>query len=257
MRLAQKSIVVTGATGIAGAGARRAAAEGAAVFVIARDDAQCRDLVADITSDGGEAGWAGGDLTDESAAEAAFESAIGFLGRIDGLFAVAGGSGRRHGDGPLHELSLEAWDRTFEMNSRPMFLAAREVIRDMRGRGGSVVLVGSVLAVSPVPDLFATHAYAAVKGSTNALTIALASYYASDGIRVNTIAPGLVRTPMSERAAADPATVEFSVKKQPLTGGFLDAGHVADTAVFLLSDESSQVTGQVIAVDGGWSVAHV
>jgi NAD(P)-dependent dehydrogenase (short-subunit alcohol dehydrogenase family) len=82
----------------------------------------------------------------------------------------------------------------------------------------------------------------------------MASYYAPMRIRVNAIAPGLVDTPMAARAAADPDIVAFAERKQPLVGGLLDADHIADVGVFLLSDEASAVTGQTIAVDGGWSV---
>lgn len=256
MRLADKSIVVTGATGIAAAGARRAAAEGARVFVISLDEDDCRGLVAAIEGEDGVASYAVADLTVETEAVSGFDRALQFLGAIDGVFAVAGGSGRRFGDGPAHEVTLDAWARTLEINTHPMFLATRLAIDSMRGRGGSVVVVSSVLAENPSPQLFATHAYSAAKGAANSYVRATASRYASDGIRVNAIAPGLVRTPMSERASADAETVDYAQRKQPLAGGFLDAGHVADAAVFLLSDEASQITGQVIDVDGGWSVTE-
>jgi len=256
MRLAEKSIVVTGATGIGAATARRAASEGAAVFVISLGESACRDLVAMIESEGGTAGYRVADLTVESETAGAFEAAVDFLGGIDGLVAVAGGSGRRYGDGPAHEIPLEGWDRTFEINTTPMFLAAGRAIDRMRAAGGSVVVVGSVLATNPSPDRFATHAYAAAKGAANAFVTTTAAYYARDGIRINGIAPGLVRTPMSERAASDPEIVDYSRRKQPLAGGFLEPDAIAGTAVFLLSDESSQITGQVIAVDGGWSVTE-
>jgi NAD(P)-dependent dehydrogenase (short-subunit alcohol dehydrogenase family) len=124
----------------------------------------------------------------------------------------------------------------------------------MQDRGGSIVLVGSVLATHPVPSLFATHAYAAVKGAATSLATTLASYYAPRGIRVNVLAPGLVDTPMAARAAEDPEILAYSARKQPLAGGMIDPDDVARAAVFLLSDDSSQITGQVIAVDGGWSV---
>lgn len=256
MRLADKSIVVTGATGIAAAGARRASAEGARIFVVSLDEDDCRGLVRDIEGGGGVASYAVADLTVEAEAVSAFDRAVGFLGAIDGIFAVAGASGRRFGDGPAHEVTLSAWAKTLEINTHPMFLATRLAIENMRDRGGSVVVVSSVLAESPSPQLFATHAYAAAKGAANSYVRAAASRYASDGIRVNAIAPGLVRTPMSERAAADPETVEYATRKQPLAGGFLEPEHVADVAVFLLSDETSQITGQVIDVDGGWSVTE-
>lgn len=257
MRLAGKGIVITGATGIAAAGARRFAEEGASVFVIARQRRQCEALSDDLSSKGLEMGWALADLTDEPQSEAALTAASEFLPTFDGLFAVAGGSGRRLGDGPLHEVPLEGWLKTQEINNHPTFLAVRGAIRAMVGEGGgSVVIVSSVLADHPVPSLFATHSYAAAKGAANALTKTLAAYYAPQLIRVNALAAGLVETPMSRRAADDPTTVAYSARKQPLAGGFLDPIDVANAAVFLLSDESARITGQIIGVDGGWGVTE-
>lgn len=256
MRLADKSIVVTGATGIAAAGARRVAEEGGRVFVISLEQDDCRSLATELSALGATVDARAADLTDGNESADAFDAAVSFLGHIDGLFAVAGGSGRRFGDGPADEMTLESWEKTLAINANPMFLASSQVIGHMRSRGGSVVVVSSVLATRPAPRLFATHAYAASKGAANAFVTTLAAYYAADGIRVNAIAPGLVATPMSGRAAADPDTVAYASRKQPLAGGFLDPADVAEAAVFLLSDESSQITGQVLAVDGGWSVTE-
>jgi NAD(P)-dependent dehydrogenase (short-subunit alcohol dehydrogenase family) len=252
MRLAGKKIVVTGASGIAAAGARAAARENAAVFVISLDSTECRELTEEV--DG--AGFAVADLTDEEQTEGAFESARSRLGSIDGLFAVAGASGRPFGDGPIDEMSLAALVETFRVNGGPAFLAAREAVREMRGHGGSVVLVSSVLVTNPSPEHFSTHGYAAAKGSIHALTTALASRYAADEIRVNCLAPGLVQTPMSERAASAPDILAYATRKQPLARGLLDPESVASAAVFLLSDESAMITGQVLAVDGGWGVTE-
>jgi NAD(P)-dependent dehydrogenase (short-subunit alcohol dehydrogenase family) len=252
MRLEGMKIVVTGAGGISAAGARSVDAEGGQIFVISMDEEQCSMLTASIEG----SAYAVADLADEDQTVAAFEAAREHLGEIDGLFAVAGGSGRQHGDGVLHEMSLDAWSGTFHMNGDPMFLSAREAIRAMQGRGGSVVLVGSVLATRPVPGMFATHAYASVKGAAISLATTLASFYAPQGIRVNVVAPGLVDTPMAVRAADDPAILAYASKKQPLAGGMIDPEDVARAAVFLLSEDSSQITGQVIAVDGGWSVTE-
>jgi len=256
VRLADKSIVITGATGIGAASAHKVAEEGGKVFVISLHEDDCRSLVSELENRGAAAGFRAADLTIEEEANDSFEAALSFLGGIDGLFAVAGGSGRRLGDGPADQMTLEAWEKTVQMNANPMFLAVRNAIREMRGSGGSIVVVSSVLATSPVPHLFATHAYATSKGAANALVTTLASYYADAGIRVNAIAPGLVRTPMSERAAADPETVAYAGRKQPLAGGFLQPEDIANAAVFLLSDESSQITGQVLSVDGGWGVTE-
>ena len=260
-RLAGRVVVVTGSSGIAAAGARRFVAEGAAVWVVARDAAKGDALVADIGRAAGpdaRIGFASADLRDEAAAEAAVAAAREAFGRVDGLFAVAGGSGRRAGDGPVHEMPLEGWTETLAINGAPAFLAAREVVRAMlgQGSGGSIVLVSSVLASDPVPSLFATHAYAAVKGAEEALARTMAAYYAPHGIRVNALAPGLVETPMSARAAGDPTTSAYVIAKQPLAGGFLPAESIADAALFLLSDEARHITGQRLAVDGGWGVTQ-
>jgi NAD(P)-dependent dehydrogenase (short-subunit alcohol dehydrogenase family) len=256
MRLSGKSIVITGATGIAAAGALRAAAEGASVFVVSLVEDECRALAARVAEAGGDVGWVVADLTDESQADEAFAAAATHLGTLDGLFAVAGGSGRAHGDGPTHEIPLQGWAMTMANNTHPFFLAARNAIRHMGENGGSIVIVSSVLADSPAPSLFATHAYAAAKGAANAFVKTAAAYYAGHGIRFNAIAPGLVRTPMSERAGSDPVTMEYAARKQPLAGGFVEPEEIASLASFFLSDDAAMITGQVIAVDGGWSVTE-
>lgn len=255
-RLSGKTIVVTGASGIAAAGARTFARHGATVCVISRSESSCQALVDEIRASGGSAIWASADLTDETATVDAFASCTRESGPMDGLFAVAGGSGRGYGDGPIHEIPLEGWTKTLENNGHPAFLAARETVRTMmeHDRGGSIVFITSVLATSPVPDMFATHAYGAIKGAEIALTTSMASYYAPAGIRVNAIAPGLVDTPMAQRAASDPHIVAYSARKQPLAGGLLKADDIADAGLFLLSDEARVITGQTISVDGGWSV---
>lgn len=256
--LAGRVILVTGSTGIAAATARAVSAQGARVFVVSRDPEHARALAEEV---GGA--WAAADLTEETATDEAVSAAAAAFGRIDGAVAVAGGSGRRFGDGPLHELSAEGWDRTLELNLRSQALTARAVLRVMLGQApigptpgtrGAIVLISSVLASSPVPELFATHAYAAAKGAIVALATTTAAAYAPHRVRVNVIAPGLTATPMSRRAADDPATVAFVERKQPLVQGFVAAEDVAAGALYLLGDGARAVTGQVLTIDGGWSV---
>jgi len=200
----------------------------------------------------------GGQATDRDAVEGAIDAAVRQFGRLDGLYHVAGGSGRRFGDGPLHAVTDEGWRATLELNLTSVFLSNRAaVLRFLaQGRGGSVVNTSSVLAFSPSATHFATHAYAAAKAGIIGLTRASAARYAPDGIRFNAIAPGLVASPMSERAARDAQIQEYIAGKQPLDGGRI--GQPADidgAAVFLLGDTSRFVTGQVLAVDGGWGVS--
>jgi len=201
------------------------------------------------------------ELTDPLVARDATATAIARLGRVDGLFNVAGGSGRRLGDGPLHTLSVEAYEATMRLNATSHMLVSAPVLRamlqqepDADGQRGAIVNMGSVLATRPVPGLFPTHAYAAAKGAIAALTLSSAAYYAVHGIRVNMVAPALTVSRMSERAAADQATVAFSRRKQPLARGFVAAEDVAAAALYLLSAESRSVSGQTITVDGGWSI---
>jgi NAD(P)-dependent dehydrogenase (short-subunit alcohol dehydrogenase family) len=261
--LSNRTVLVTGASGIAAAGARLFAELGASVFVVSRTEDKCVRLADEIAAAGGDCGWARADLTIEDEADRATQLCLDRYGRIDGLFAVAGGSGRRFGDGPLHEMDLGGWEATLRLNGHPAVLAARNALRAMRsqepdagGIRGSIVLVTSVLADHPAPGHFATHAYAAIKGAENSFAKALAAYYAPEGIRVNAIASGLVRTPMAERAAGDPEISAYATRKQPLAGGLLDAEDIAAAGAFLLGDGARRVTGQVLAVDGGWSVTE-
>jgi NAD(P)-dependent dehydrogenase (short-subunit alcohol dehydrogenase family) len=252
-------IAVTGATGIAAASAKLLCSEGASVFTVSRDADECVQLNGSI-GDGENHGFAVADLRDEDQTVRAFEACIERFGRVDGLLAVAGGSGRRFGDGPLDAITLEAWLATMDLNLTTTFLPMREALRRMMpergGSGGSIVVISSVLALHPSPTLFGTHAYAAAKGAQLSLVRATAATYAGMGIRVNAVAPSVVATPMSERAQGDPVVAEYIARKQRITGGFLSAASVASASAFLLSDDADAITGQILEVDGGWSVSE-
>jgi NAD(P)-dependent dehydrogenase (short-subunit alcohol dehydrogenase family) len=257
-RLRDRAYVVTGSTGIAAAVTHRLLAEGASVFTIAIDAESCA-LLHDAAADADRHGWAAADLTDEPAAVRAFDQAVDRFARLDGLVAVAGGSGRGFGDGPTDTVSLTAWEETLALNLATTFLSVREALRHLLATeppGGSIVVTSSVIAEHPSPGHFGTHAYATAKGAQLALVRATAAQYASDGIRINAIAPGLVATAMSERARGDEAAMSYLAAKQPLTGGPIDPGDVASAAAFLLSDDARAITGQVLAVDAGWGVTE-
>ena len=256
-RLRDRSILITGSTGIAAATAMRAAAEGASVFVVSRDADHARSLGEQLP----KGGWAAAELTDEAAVDRAVRAAIQHLGRIDGLFSAAGGSGRRFGDGPIHTLTGDAWEATAALNLRTQILVCGRVVQAMRGQRpddsglrGSILILGSITTEAPVPELFGTHGYAAAKGALTALMTSMAATYIADGIRVNLVAPSLTATPMATRAASDAHILEYAARKQPLAGSMLDPDEVAKAAIYFLSDESRAVTGQSLGIDGGWSI---
>jgi len=247
-----KVLLITGSSGIAEATALLAGREGYRVFIAGVDESQCSDLSGRVAG----SHFYLGDLRQPSVVESALSACLEHFGRIDALFNVAGVSGRTFGDGPVHECTIEGWDKTLEANAKPTFLMCRAVVRHWleAGRAGSILNMSSVLAFSPEPQHFATHAYAASKGAIISMSRAMAACYAPCGIRVNVIAPALVKTPMSARAQGDPEIQDFIRRKQPLSGGFLEAADIAEAALFLLSDRSRHITGQVVTVDGGWSV---
>jgi NAD(P)-dependent dehydrogenase (short-subunit alcohol dehydrogenase family) len=256
-RLANKVCLITGSTGIGAATVRLAAREGAAAFVVSRDEESCRALAEEIGC-----GYHVADLTRSGEVAEAVESCLARHNRVDALFNVAGVSGRKFGDGPVHECSEEGWEITMETNVKSVFLMCRAVVRRMlerpvgeSGLRGSILNMASVLALSPEPKFFATHAYAAGKSAIIGLTRAMAAYYAPSKIRVNAVAPGLTRTPMSLRAQQNHDLLEFLKTKQPLSEDLIEADDVARAAVFLLSDDASNVTGEVLSVDAGWRMS--
>ena len=258
-RFSGKTLVISGATGIAAAAARQAGAEGARLFLVALGEDECAAIRDELAAAGVAVRTLAGDLTRPETAGRAVEECVAAFGRIDGLFNVAGGSGRWYGDGPWHECTEDGWHATLAMNLTTTFLLTREVLKQMlrqepdaEGRRGAIVNTGSVTAFHPEPERFATHAYAAAKGAIEALTAAAASYYARWKIRVNAVVPALVRTPMSRRAQADAGIMEFIARKQALAGGILEPEDVARAALFLLSGEARNITGEVLTVDGGW-----
>lgn len=199
------------------------------------------------------------DATTEEGAVTAIKICNDTFGGFDGIYHVAGGSGRKFGDGPLHEMSLEGWQQTLNLNLTSLMLSNRAAINYFleKQQAGVILNMGSVLGFSPSPRYFTTHAYAAAKSAVIGFSKSIASYYAIKNIRVNVIAPALIETPMSQRAVNDENIAAFLKTKQPLDGG--RAGSPEDTdglAVFLLSDLAKFITGQVIAVDGGWSITE-
>lgn len=249
-RLDGKVAIVTGAGGgIGGATVRAFVAAGARVLAVDRDGSLLGPWAACEPIRCWEA-----DLRDGTAAAGMVEAALQQWGHVDVLCNVAGGSGRRHGDGPVDQCSEAGWDWVMATNLKSVFLACRAVLPGMvAGGGGAIVNVASVLGMVGGGQVFATHAYAASKAGIIGLTRAMASYYAPQHVRVNALCPGLIDTPMASRALEDPPTLAHVRRMQPLVAGPGSPEQVASAALFLATDAASLITGTVLPVDGGWT----
>jgi NAD(P)-dependent dehydrogenase (short-subunit alcohol dehydrogenase family) len=255
--LTGKVILVMGGTSGLGLSASEAILRaGGRLFAVGRSEEECAVARARL---GKEAEVRALDAVHPRTGDTAVCEAVAHYGRVDGLYHVAGGSGRRYGDGPLHEVTDDGWHRTMELNLTSAMFSNRAVVRQLlkQGSGGSIVNLASVLANHPSPVHFSTHAYTAAKAGLIGLSKAMAAAYAKANIRVNVLAPGLVDTPMASRAVGDERIMRYIREKQPLEGGRAgSAGDLDEILVYLLSDASRFCTGQLIHIDGGWSVSE-
>lgn len=255
--LAGKKIVVIGGTTGMGLSAAQAFIEhGASVVVVGRNTDSAEKAKKTL---GSQAVAISADATHGATAVNAIDFCIRKFGDFDGLYHVAGGSGRKLGDGPLHELTPEGWNKTLELNLTALMYSNQAAVKKFMqlGKGGTILNIGSVLGYSPSPQYFTTHAYAAAKSAVIGFSKSIAAYYAPYNIRVNVLVPALVETPMSQRAVGDAAIMQFIKTKQPLDGGRIGKPEDLDgLALYFMSDASGFTTGQVIAVDGGWEVSE-
>src|SRR5260221_3092177 len=253
--LQKKRIVIIGGTsGIGLSAAEAFVKQGANVVAVGLDPESLGKTSALIKENGVAEG---GDAMDADTSAKAILTCRKKFGGFDGLYHVAGGSGRKSGDGPLHEMTLEGWNHTLSLNLTSLMLSNQAAIKTFleQKTPGCILNMGSVLGCSPSPNYFYTHAYAAAKSAVIGFTKSVASYYAKNNIRINVLAPGLMETPMAQRAAQDESIMNFIKSKQPLDGGRIGRpGDLDDAAVYFMSDASRFTTGQVLAVDGGWSI---
>ncbi len=249
-------IIMGGTAGIGLSAAAALRSHGANVLVIGPDADGCHQAQQTL---GTQAVSLEGDARDPQTIKTAIDKAHEQFGHINGLFHVAGGSGRKWGDGPLDQMTLEGWNMTLELNLTSVMLSNQAMVRYFLKRkvSGAILNMGSVLGYSPSPRYFTTHAYAAAKSAIIGFSKSIAAHYAANNIRVNVIAPGLFATPMAQRALGDEAIMQFIQSKQPLDGGRPGAPEDINSAVLMfLHPDSRFITGQVLAVDGAWGLSE-
>ena len=246
---AGKSIIITGG----GSGIGRAAAEllgqaGAAVTVADVDIDGGNAAVAAVTAAGKvRAQFVRCDVSKESDVQALVTAAVARYGRLDGAINSAGIA--QHWK-PMHELAAEEWDRVVNINLRGMFFCLKHQVAAMLGTGGGAIV--AISSLSAVMTFGHDSEYCASKAGVTGLVRAAARDYAARGIRINAVLPGATATPLVERAIRDkPADLgNISIPN----GRMAEPAEIARTALFLLSDDASYVTGASLPVDGALSI---
>jgi 2-keto-3-deoxy-L-fuconate dehydrogenase len=253
MRLAGRTAIVTGAgSGMGRASAVLFAKEGAFVALVDRDRAGLQETLAAIKDFKGEASLHVGDVSEADFAKATVGDVMAGRGRLDVLMAAAGFSC----GGTVLTTDPADWDAVFRTNVGGTWLWARAAVPQMQRQGsGSIITLASQLAIAGGKG---NSAYIAAKGAIISLTRTMAVDFATDGIRVNAIAPGAIDTPMLRRSFArhaDPEPVREASRNRHAMKRFGKAEDIAETALHLASDASSFTTGTVMVVDGGWLAA--
>ncbi|MEM8792902.1 MAG: SDR family oxidoreductase [Pseudomonadota bacterium] len=248
MLLDQKTVIVTGASsGIGAAAARLFAAEGANVVLGARRADLLDTIASEISERGGQAAFAAGNVEDASYAEDLVALAETRFGGLDAAFNNAGITGDL---GPVPEMDEANWHRVIAVNLTSAFHAAKHQIPALQRRGGGAIAFTSSF-VGHTIGLPGMGAYAAAKAGLIGLTQVLAAEHGPEKIRVNALLPGGTKTPM---AGDDPASLEV-VRGLHALKRMAEPDEIAQAALFLMSDQSSFVTGSAMIVDGGNSIS--
>ncbi len=251
-RLEGKVAMITGgASGIGAESARLFAEHGAAVAVADINDNLGPLVVRQIEEAGGAACYVHLDTVDEDQWRETVKSVLDRFGRLDIMLNAAGVSGRMP-DGSaaprIGEADLANWNRVMDVNSTGVFLGTKHAIEAMRASGG-----GSIINISSIYGIVGSvhnAAYHASKGAVRTLSKSAAAQYASEGIRVNSVHPGFVDTPMTETVHSSPELARPRLDQTPM-GRFGQPADIANGCLFLASDESGWMTGAELVIDGG------
>ncbi|MDQ8707144.1 SDR family NAD(P)-dependent oxidoreductase [Streptomyces sp. LHD-70] len=247
---AGRACLVTGAGGgIGSAIARRLAHEGATVVVADIDETAAKAVVEGIAADGGTAEAAHFDLGDGEACRQAVDDAVARYGRLDVLVNNAGINRR----GNLLDLSAQDWEASFAVNVHPLFHLCRAALTHMAAQGGgAIVNTASQWGLQPAADYIA---YNVTKAAVVAFTRSLARDHAHQGVRVNAVCPGEIRTPMLEAGLASSGRTVAELDSLVPFGRIGTPEEVAALVAFLASDEAPYMCGSIVEITGGQAVA--
>jgi NAD(P)-dependent dehydrogenase (short-subunit alcohol dehydrogenase family) len=248
--LTGKVTLVTGAgVGIGRAIAEACAREGARVVVADFNPDTGQETAAIICERGGEALFIEGDASQESHVEQMVKTAVDSFGRLD---LACNSAAVSRGSGPIHEFSREVFDQTLEMCLTNTWLCMKHEIRAMLDAGGGAIV--NISSNASLRGQAFNTAYAAAKSGVNLLTKSSAAEYGNQGIRINAVSPGVIRTPGLEQYFAEQPGMKAGLEKAAVMNRLGEPAEIAEAVVFLLSDRASFITGQLLSVDGGGAV---
>lgn len=247
--LDNKSGIVTGAgQGIGRAIALAYAEAGAKVLVSDVNDDMGAETVRLITSAGGEAVYVHCDVSDEDSVRAMVDTALQAFGRLD---IACNSAALSRGSGPIHLFDRGVFDQTLEMCLTNTWLCMKYEIAAMLEHGGAIVNISSNASLRG--QAYNT-AYASAKAGVNILTQSSAAEYGAQGIRINAVSPGVIRTPGLEKYFEEQPDKAEGLRKKAVLNRLGEPHEIADAVCFLSSERASFITGQILSVDGGGAV---
>ncbi len=253
-------VLITGASRGIGAGiARRLASDALArgetphfALTASRQSDDLNAMVAELEGQGARARALVGDMADPASPATLVEQALAFCGRLDGVVSNVG----IMAPGRLAELAQADWDRLFDVNVRGTWLLAKAAYPALKASRGSLVNIASMVGVHPHPG---SGAYSSSKAAVIMLTQQLAQEWAADGIRVNSISPGMIHTSATDKMYRHPEVVMKRQEVIPMHQ-IGQPAHIAGVVAFLLGEDAAYVTGQNLLADGGFAgsiMAHI